>query len=232
MSDRDSEPDSPRDGSDGDDKDEKKTKKRGGGDDDDGDDDDDDEKGAAAEDDDDEEVDGEHSLAEDLKSFCKGDAKKPDKFCDVTFVVGERGVQYHAHRIILAMSSPVFAAMLFPNPAFDGKDGGDGATAAGAKPDAKPEAGAKPESKRDDVLRVVMREADAFSFGLLLKCVYTDSVDVDVNRVGEVMQIANRCTHHTAQLTVQCVHTKKTRTNALLCSLLLFSVGPLNRLCG
>jgi hypothetical protein len=90
-----------------------------------------------------------------------------EKHADVVFVVGKDKVRMPAHRILLAMSSPVFEWMLFPPAAF-------------------------PDKKLDEKLpiEIAIPDEDPAVFKAMLQCIYTDQLPIEQDAVRSYIDIA------------------------------------------
>jgi len=93
------------------------------------------------------------------------------KLSDITFVVGDEKIP--AHRVLLALRSPVFEAMLYPDPAFEFKAKGKEAL------DARP-------------LEIRLPDTKPIVFQALLRCVYTDELDVDTSNIIDYIAISTK----------------------------------------
>jgi len=88
------------------------------------------------------------------------------RLSDVIFHIGEEKV--HAHRVVLAAASPVFEVMLY-----EYKAGGSVSSMAGP-------------------VEVKITGTDAKEFKMLLKCIYTDEVEVNADNIQSLMKLAKK----------------------------------------
>jgi len=109
-------------------------------------------------------------LAELVGQYCT----KP-KYSDVGFVVRKDAKsepqRIPAHRIILAASSPIFEAMLYP---------------------VKSDSSTPVASATSGRLEIKVDDCDPETFNLLLQCIYTDEIVVTTDNVTELMSLARR----------------------------------------
>lgn len=127
-----------------------------------------------------------------------------DKFADVYFIVGEGKTQkrFPAHRLVLAASSALFEAMLYP-PSFleDETDA----------------------PKVEDPLEVVIEDTDAETFSQLLQCIYTDEVDVNAENIAALIACAKK--YQIEKLQIVCAEFMEADINADN-ALQLFAAAP------
>lgn len=88
------------------------------------------------------------------------------RLSDVIFHLGEEKI--HAHRVVLAAASPVFEVMLY-----EYKAGG-------------------PVSSMAGPVEVKITGTDTKDFKLLLKCIYTDEVEVNADNIQPLMKLAKK----------------------------------------
>eukprot|EP00457_Paulinella_chromatophora_P005564 gb/GEZN01005581.1/.p1 GENE.gb/GEZN01005581.1/~~gb/GEZN01005581.1/.p1 ORF type:complete len:489 (-),score=102.28 gb/GEZN01005581.1/:270-1736(-) len=88
---------------------------------------------------------------------------------DVIFRVGDKSQEVYAHRLILAASSPIFQAMLYPP---------------------KNEAGVRPSVKLP--LKITVKDVQPEFFINLLACIYTDEVDIEPENLPALIQLAKK----------------------------------------
>eukprot|EP00808_Paulinella_micropora_P013702 g4242.t1 len=88
---------------------------------------------------------------------------------DVIFKVGPKQQEIYAHRLIMAASSPIFQAMLYPP---------------------KNQAGVRPRVKLP--ITVVIKDVDPTFFLSLLSCVYTDEVEIEPDNLPALIQLAKK----------------------------------------
>eukprot|EP00456_Euglypha_rotunda_P003441 TRINITY_DN1059_c0_g1_i2.p1 TRINITY_DN1059_c0_g1~~TRINITY_DN1059_c0_g1_i2.p1 ORF type:complete len:196 (+),score=44.36 TRINITY_DN1059_c0_g1_i2:594-1181(+) len=91
-----------------------------------------------------------------------------DLLSDVVFVVGDKKLP--AHRLVLAASSPLFEAMLYAR----NSDGSPDATLPKAP------------------LEVKIKDTDAATFSSMLKCIYTDNVEVDSSNIQQLIKVSGK----------------------------------------
>jgi len=125
-----------------------------------------------------------------------------EKFADVYFIVGEGKTQkrFPAHRLVLAASSPLFEAMLYP-PTFLDTD----------------------PPKVELPLEVVIQDTDPESFSLLLQTIYTDEVDVNAQNIAALIACAKK--YQIEKLQIACAEFMEADINADN-ALELFAVAP------
>jgi len=121
---------------------------------------------------------------------------------DVTFVVskGEKKESIPGHRIVLAASSKLFEAMLYPAKGSDGE-----------------------RPKVTLPLTVNIRDTDPAVFKALLHCVYTDHVDVDPAYLGDLINISHK--YQIEKLQMACTDFMEKDVNAEN-ALELFEIAP------
>lgn len=88
------------------------------------------------------------------------------RFSDVTFIVGERKKEIKAHRIVLAASSTVFSAMLYPN---------------------KLE-----QVSLVTPLKITLPDVHEYMFDALMECMYTNNIDPDPERALAYISLSKR----------------------------------------
>jgi hypothetical protein len=121
-----------------------------------------------------------------------------ERFSDVTFHVGDK--KFPAHRLVLAACSPVFELMLFPL-----------------------DAAGQPSVAADGPVQVTIKNVEPEAFASLLKCCYTDEVDVDASNVQSLIKLAGK--YQVAKLKAACAELLEgdvNKDNALD----LFILGP------
>lgn len=91
-----------------------------------------------------------------------------DRFSDCVFVVGSAKKRIPAHRLVLAASSPVFEAMLYPNADF---------------PDMKPHAGP---------IEVSLPDTNVTAFINVLRCIYTDKLEISASNVSDMVNMGKK----------------------------------------
>jgi hypothetical protein len=105
-------------------------------------------------------------LTEFLKELCCS-----ERYSDVKFIVGKGKTQkiFPAHKVVLAASSPLFEAMLYPVVFPDGK---------------------KQEIK--EPCEIEIKDTSAEAFAGLLKCVYTDETEVDSSNIADLIKVGKK----------------------------------------
>jgi len=90
-----------------------------------------------------------------------------DTWSDCTFVVGKGKERIPAHRLILAVNSPVFASMLYPAKEF-------------------------PDQKLPEPFDVPLPSVDPANFRDMLRCIYADEVKVESSNIQPLINLAKR----------------------------------------
>lgn len=98
-----------------------------------------------------------------------------DTFADVYFIVGEGKKQRSipAHRVVLAVNSDVFEAMLYPFP-FNEKDE------------------AVPKISSCEIPEIVIKDVNPLAFRTMLHCLYSDKGDINASELVDLLHVAKK----------------------------------------
>jgi hypothetical protein len=102
-----------------------------------------------------------------------------EKYSDVAFLVGKDAKRFPAHRFILAAASPVFEVMCYPPIASGSIPGG-------------PSESKQTDSGSKGALEIKIPSVKPETFEALLKCVYTDKVEVEASNLNDLIAVAKR----------------------------------------
>jgi hypothetical protein len=133
---------------------------------------------------------------------------------DVTFIVGEGRKQqkFYAHKLVLASASPLFEAMLYEDPAFEDE-----------KESKESKESKKEVAEPENAIEIKLPKQDTFPFEALLRCIYTDKVDVDADNISGLIAVATK--YQVEKLRVQCADfMERDVTLENVCS--LFEIAP------
>jgi hypothetical protein len=103
-----------------------------------------------------------------------------DKYSDVVFVVGKEGKRFPAHRFVMAASSPVFEVMCYP------------AATSIAGPGGPSESKGSESTSKTGIVEIKVPTIKSEIFHQLLKCVYTDKVEVEASNLNDLIAVAKR----------------------------------------
>jgi len=94
-----------------------------------------------------------------------------EKFADCWFIVGKEKKRIPAHRLVLAASSPLFEAMLYPNPDFPKETSQQALTGP---------------------MEISLPKIDPGAFQQFLKCIYSDKLELDASNIQEFVALGKK----------------------------------------